>query len=321
MFLNKLLNPFVLDSQTSTEKFIDESGQLHWNVLRDNLLHWITTTGVRIVIGLIILFVMIKVTNRFAKSVKNRMTKRGCDKTFTSVTFQVLSIGFKIVWVLLFLGFIGVETASIGSIVASIGVAVGLAVQGSLANFAGGIVILVTRPFKVGDYIQAQGQEGTVEDIRAFYTHLNTVDNKVVLLPNGSLSSGVIVNVNTKPVRRLDQTWSIAYTADYNKAVKVITEVINKCDLVLKDRDIFVRMNAHADSAIEIRTKIWVKTSDYWTTNFYMLEQVYAALNKAGIEIPYNKMDLYIKENHVETEEVKHEVTKKVINSDQEAKL
>lgn len=331
MLFNKIFNPIILEAlpenaqnleiESSAQKLIESDGTIHWDVLKNNVVHFVTTTGVRILIGLVLLFILIKLTNRLAKRIRKQMTKRGCDKTITSVTYQVISFGFKIVWLLLFLGFVGIQTASIGSIVASLGVAIGLAVQGSLGNFAGGLVILVTRPFKVGDYIKAQGQEGTVEDIRAFYTHLVTVDNKVILLPNGALSSGVIENVNAKPIRRLDQTWSIAYDSDYNKAVKVLTDLINKNELVLKDKDIFVRMQNHGESAVEIRTKIWVKTEDYWTVNYYMLEQVYASFNKAGIEIPYNKMDLYIKENHVETEEATHQVTKKVENSNKEAQL
>ena len=265
-----------------------------WNKIGNTILEWITHTGVKIVIGLVVLFILIKITNRIAKSVRKKMIKRGADKTITSVVYQIISIGFKVIWVLLFFGFVGVETASIGSVVASVGVAIGLAVQGALGNFASGIVILITRPFKVGDFITAQGQSGTVEDIRFFYTHLVTPDNKVILLPNGTLSSGVIVNVNAKDTRRVDQVFSISYDADYNKAVKVITDVINKNELILKDKDIFVRMSAHSDSSIDITTKVWVNSSDYWAVYFYMLEAVKQAFDKNGIEIPYNKLDVNI---------------------------
>ena len=246
MLLNKL-TPFLYEettqeiSQTKSNDIFNYTKE-DWANLWLKFREWLTSTGVRILIGLIILFIMIKITNRLARHVRNRMVKHGSDKTVTSVIYQLISIGFKVIWVLLFLSFIGIQTASIGSVIASIGVAIGLAVQGSLSNFAGGLVILVMRPFRVGDFISAQGVDGTVEDIRMFYTHLVTPDNRAVMVPNGALSSGVIVNVSQKDTRRVDQIWSISYDADYDKAVKVLTKIINKNELVLKDKDIFVRM-------------------------------------------------------------------------------
>jgi len=295
MFNN--LSQILLDatSETTTSNKGFSFTQEDWEALGKKLIEWGSTTGVRFVVGLIALFILIKITNFIARRVRKNMTKHGADKTITSVVYQVISTGFKILWFIIFLGFIGVQTASIGSIIASIGVAIGLAVQGSLANFAGGLVILVTRPFKVGDYIKAQSVEGTVEDIRAFYTHLVTVDNKVVLVPNGALSGGVIVNVSAKDTRRVDEVFSIAYDADYDKAVKVITKVINKSDLILKDKDIFVRMSEHAASSINITTRVWVNSEDYWTVHFYLLEEVKRALDSNNIEIPYDKLDVNIK--------------------------
>lgn len=301
MFLNKI-TPILLAESTSEVENATSSAATNndifhltsedWANVWKKVVDWLSTTGIRVVIGLIVLFIMIKITNRFARHVRNRMVKRGSDKTVTSVIYQIISIGFKIIWVLLFLGFIGIQTASIGSVLASIGVAIGLAIQGSLSNFAGGIVILVMRPFRVGDFISAQGVEGTVEDIRAFYTHLVTTDNKAICVPNGALSSGVIVNVSAKPIRRVDQIWSISYDADYDKAVKIITKIINQNELVLKDKDIFVRMAEHNSSSIDIKTRVWVKSSDYWTVYFYMLEEVKREFDKAGIEIPYQKLDV-----------------------------
>jgi small conductance mechanosensitive channel len=296
MLLNKL-TPFLYEettqeiSQTKSNDIFNYTKE-DWANLWLKFREWLTSTGVRILIGLIILFIMIKITNRLARHVRNRMVKHGSDKTVTSVIYQLISIGFKVIWVLLFLSFIGIQTASIGSVIASIGVAIGLAVQGSLSNFAGGLVILVMRPFRVGDFISAQGVDGTVEDIRMFYTHLVTPDNRAVMVPNGALSSGVIVNVSQKDTRRVDQIWSISYDADYDKAVKVLTKIINKNELVLKDKDIFVRMAEHNSSSIDIKTRVWVKSSDYWSVYFTMLEEVKREFDKAGIEIPYQKLDV-----------------------------
>ena len=275
----------------------ESSSSFDWNTIWQAIISWASTTGIKIVIGLILLFILIKITNKFANRVRKNMVKHDVDKTITSVVYQCISIGFKIIWLLLFLNLVGVQTASIGSIIASISVAIGLAVQGSLSNFAGGLVILVTRPFKVGDFIQAQGVEGKVEDIRMFYTHLATTDNKVVLVPNGILSSGVIVNVNAKDTRRVDEVFAIGYGSDYNKAIKVITEVVNKCELVLRDKDVFVRIGEEEDSWVNVKVRVWVNTSDYWTVHFYLLETVRKALDENQIDVPYPSMDVTIKQD------------------------
>ena len=275
----------------------DSSSSFDWNTIWQAIISWASTTGIKIIIGLILLFILIKITNKFANRVRKNMVKHDVDKTITSVVYQCISIGFKIIWLLLFLNLIGVQTASIGSIIASISVAIGLAIQGSLSNFAGGLVILVTRPFKVGDFIQAQGVEGKVEDIRMFYTHLATTDNKVVLVPNGILSSGVIVNVNAKDTRRVDEVFAIGYGSDYNKAIKVITEVVNKCELVLREKDVFVRIGEEEDSWVNVKVRVWVNTSDYWTVHFYLLETVRKALDENEIDVPYPSMDVTIKQD------------------------
>ena len=285
-----ILTDVVTNTGESTSSF-------DWNNIWQSIISWASTTGIKIIIGLILLFILIKITNKFANRVRKNMVKHDVDKTITSVVYQCISIGFKIIWLLLFLNLIGVQTASIGSIIASISVAIGLAVQGSLSNFAGGLVILVTRPFKVGDFIQAQGVEGKVEDIRMFYTHLATTDNKVILVPNGILSSGVIVNVNAKDTRRVDEVFAIGYGSDYNKAIKVITEVVNKCELVLRDKDVFVRIGEEEDSWVNVKVRVWVNTSDYWTVHFYLLETVRKALDENEIDVPYPSMDVTIKQD------------------------
>ncbi len=288
----------ILTDAVTSGVTTDSTSSFDWDSVWQSIVSWASTTGIKIIIGLILLFILIKITNRFANRVRKNMVKHDVDKTITSVVYQCISIGFKIIWLLLFLNLIGVQTASIGSIIASVSVAIGLAVQGSLSNFAGGLVILVTRPFKVGDFIQAQGVEGTVEDIRMFYTHLATTDNKVVLVPNGILSSGVIVNVNAKDTRRVDEVFAIAYGTDYNKAMKVITEVVNKCELVLRDKDVFVRIGEEEDSWVNVKVRVWVKTSDYWTVHFYLLETVRKALDDNQIDVPYPSMDVTIKQEN-----------------------
>ena len=155
---------------------------------------WLMQNGIKLIIGLIVLFIAFKVVNFVAKRLQRRLDKKNVDKTIANVTVKALKIVLKIMVFLLFLGYVGIETAGIGTIIGSVSVCIGLAVQGSLSNFAGGIVILVMRPFKLGDFIEAQGHSGTVTDIKMFYTYLNTPDNKVVMIPNGTLGNGDIIN-------------------------------------------------------------------------------------------------------------------------------
>lgn len=299
MLLNNVLEVLEAAESSDTSTVSEKTQIIDWPALWNAIIQWASTTGVKLILGLIALFILFKLTNKFGRSIKKKMQKKNCDKTITSVIYQVITIGLKVVWFILFLGLIGVETASIGSIIASISVAIGLAVQGSLANFAGGIMIVCTRPFKVGDFIQAQGYSGTVEDIRFFYTHIVTTDNKLVLIPNGILANGTIVNVNVKECRRVDEVFEVAYEADYKKAIQVIRDVILANDKVLTDKPIMVKMSEHGDSGIMITARCWTNTENYWDVHFYMLEEVWDALEAAGIDVPYSKLDvnLYNKTN------------------------
>lgn len=183
----------------------------------------------------------------------------------------------------------------IASIISSCAVALGLALQGSLSNIAGWVILIVTRPFRLGDFIEAQGVSGTVEEINLIYTHIKTPDNKVIYIPNGALSGGNITNYSIKPIRRLDQQYTISYSSDVNLALKVISEVAKSQALVLKNPEPFVKVQSYADSSIVIILRVWMKNEDYWTVNFDLLDQVKKALDENNIEIPFNQLDVTIK--------------------------
>lgn len=268
---------------------------VNWSKLWDTVLDWCKTTGIKVLLGLLVLLILFKLTNLFTKSIDKKLKKKKTDKTISFLVNNVVRKGLKILWVLLYLGYIGIDTASVGSILASLGVVFGLAVQGSLSNLAGGIVIFVMHPFRIGDFIVAQGESGTVESIHVFYTYLVTPDNRVVMIPNGTLANGTIVNNSAKDIRRIDQQFGIAYEADYDLARKTIEDIILSYDEVLKDKDIFVKMTAHLDSAVEITTKVWVKQENYWTVYYRLLEDVKNKFEELGIEIPYNKIDINLK--------------------------
>ena len=267
---------------------------MDWNAFFSGILNWLLTEGIKIVIAFILLFIGFKLARYIAKKVTGAMEKRAVDKTICGVTGHILNYGLKIVIVVCLLGYLGIETSGIAAVISSLGIAVGLAVEGALSNLAGGVLIIITRPFRIGDYIEAQGESGTVEDINIIHTTLRTPDNKVVILPNGSLANSNVVNYSVKDTRRVDFVFSIGYTADYQKAQGIIMDIFNRHELVLDDPAPFVRMSEHAASAINITARCWVKSADYWTVNYDVIETVKAEFDKNGIEIPFNQLDVHL---------------------------
>ena len=254
---------------------------------------WISI--IRVVIALIILFVSFKIINAIGRRIEKRGNKKNADKTIMKTLAYIFKLGMKIVIAICLIGFVGIDTSGLTALVASLGVCIGLAVNGALSNLAGGVMIILTRPFRVDDYIEAQGYSGTVADIHITNTKIITPDNKVIYIPNGVLSSGTIVNYSEKDLRRVDVTFSIAYTDDFNKAKEIITDICNNHQLILKDPAPFVRMSEHGASSINVVTRVWVKSEDYWTVKFDLTETVKEKFDENGIEIPFNQLDVHIK--------------------------
>lgn len=293
----KLLSILNLAAESDASEVVSEtkSSGIKFSDILAKVVEWLTTEGVKLLIGLILLFIAFKVINFIAKRFKKGMEKKNRDKTIATVVYSVIRKGGKLLVFLVFLGYVGIDTAGIGGVIASLGVGLGLAVQGSLSNLAGGLIILVMRPFKIGDYIEAQGEGGTVEEIKIFYTYICTPDNKVIMIPNGSLANGNIRNYSTKEFRRVDLEFSISYDEDYERAKKAIWDVIDTMDKVLSDPCPFVRVKTHGESTINIVTRLWTKNEDYWTVYFDMMEAIKTKFDSANIEIPYNQLDVHIK--------------------------
>jgi len=268
---------------------------MDWQAILNSIVNWATSTGVKVVIALVLLFISFKVINRLAKRFTKRFEKRNVDKTIARTIVYVFKLGMKIIVAICLVGYVGIETSGITALVTSFGVCIGLAVNGALSNLAGGVMIIITRPFKIDDYIEALGHSGTVEEIRITQTKLRTPDNKVVYIPNGTLSSAEIVNYSEKDVRRLDNTFSIAYNCDFEKAKQILTKICMEHELVLKDPAPFVRVSKHGSSSIDIVTRVWTKSEDYWTVNFDLLEKVKTEFDANGIEIPFEQLDVNIK--------------------------
>ena len=250
--------------------------------------------GGRILAALIIFFIgkyLINWANKlFAKMLQNR----NVDASIQSFLKSIVNITLLVMLFLAVIGKLGIELTSFAALLASVGVAVGMALSGNLSNFAGGVIILVFRPYKVGDYIEAStGASGKVTDIQIFHTVLTTSDNKVVFVPNGSMSNAVVTNYNRKETRRLQFTFGVEYGTDFEFAKSVLLEIINKDSRILKDPAPFIAVSELADSSVNIIVRVWVNSDDYWNVNFDMNKNVYATFNEKGISFPFPQLTIH----------------------------
>ncbi len=294
-FLRLMADEDTTSVATDTKPKVDLTSKDWWLYKWENLKEWATTKGIQYLIAFIILLICLKIVDFICKRFYKRLIVKSADKTISKVFISILNKVLKIVLILMFLAYVGIETASVSAIIALCSVGIGLATQGALSNFAGGVLIILTRPFRIGDFIEAQGKSGTVEDIHLFYTVVVTPDNVVNMIPNGILANGVITNKSIKDIRRVDEVFPIAYTADFNKAAALIEDVCKNNKLIFIDPAPFCRISNYGDSSIDVTVRVWVKAEDYWTIHFYLLEEVKKAFDLNGIEIPYNKVDVYIK--------------------------
>jgi small conductance mechanosensitive channel len=278
--------------ETTTEA---ASSSFSWKDVLDVVVNWMTSTGIKLVIAIVLMIITFKIVNVCTKRLYKRLQKKNADATLSRVGTQILRISLKVIILVCLVGYVGIETASISAVIASLGVGISLAVQGTLSNFAGGVIIIVMRPFKIGDFITSNGESGTVEDIKLFYTHIVTVDNKAVVIPNGTLANNVIVNASAKDTRRCDVTISVAYGSDVDKVKEIIKGVCAKNELIFKDPAPFVELGEMASSSLNFYVRTWCNRGDYWTVNFYLLDNIKKALEAEGIQIPFNQLDVTIK--------------------------
>lgn len=270
---------------------------MEWlNNTLDMIVAWATNTGLKLLIALILMFVSFKLINWIAKKIVKNGEKKGFDKTITKTLSYLVKIGGKVIVTVCLVGYVGIDTSAITALIASLGVCIGLAVNGAVSNIAGGVLILITRPFRVDDFIEAQGVCGTVADIYLVSTKIVTPDNKVIHIPNGTIINGNIINYSEKELRRVDFTFSIAYDADFEKAKEVVEGILKAHELVLDDPAPFVRMSDHAASSVDITARAWVNSADYWTVHFDVLENVKKAFDANGIVIPFEQIDVHVKQ-------------------------
>ncbi len=252
------------------------------------------TYGTRLLAALATLIIGLWIAGMIVKGIKAGFNRSKMDPSLQSFLGSMIGILLKALVYITALGVLGIEMTSFVAILGAAGLAVGLALSGTLQNFAGGVMILLFKPFKVGDVIDAQGYLGTVKEIEIFVTILTTPDNRTIIIPNGPLSTGSLINFSTQPTRRVDWTFGIAYGDDVDKAYEVLDRLIAADDRILKDPEPFRALIELADSSVNIVVRCWVNAGDFWGVYFNMNEQVYKSFDKEGLSIPFPQTDVHV---------------------------
>lgn len=249
----------------------------------------------RIIVAAVIWYVGVRLIKLVLKLVEMRLSKTRVDQSLHSFLSPLIKMVLQILLVLTVAATLGIEVTTFTAIIGAASLAVGLAFQGSLANFAGGVLILALKPFKVGDFIEVKGFSGTVKEIQVFYTILQTPDHQKVIIPNSDLSNSSAINYSAYENRRASMKFTISFDSDVQKAKAAILQVAENQPLVLKDPAPQVVVGGYGDDGLIIFARLWAKRQDYWAMNFAVLEQVKMALDEAGVEIPYKQMDVHVK--------------------------
>ena len=250
--------------------------------------------GIKIITSLLILLIGFKIVDIIIKIIKKGRAFNKIDKSVQTFLLSFFSISAKILVIITMVSHLGVPMTSIITLFGSAALAVGLAIQGGLTNLVGGILILVFKPFKVGDWIETSTASGMVKEITTFYTVLNNLDNTRIVLPNGDLANTTVKNFSHNGKRRLCIDFSVAYDSDIDKVKEVLGKVIENEELILKDEEVFVRLTNHADSALIFTVRVWTLNENFWNLKFNMLENVKKEFDKNKITIPFPQMDVHL---------------------------
>lgn len=263
----------------------------------DRYLPSVLSFGLRLLFAVIVFLVGARLIKLLRKFIRRSMERAGADVGLMQFLDSLLKVIFYFVLIMLIASGFGVDTTSVMALVGSAGLTIGLAFQGSLSNFAGGVLLLLIKPFKVGDYIiyVADNLEGTVTEVQMFYTTLLTADNRRVVIPNGVLSNNSLVNVTAQDKRRLDIDVGIGYDSDLKLAKELCEKLLNQEEKILDDQEHIVVVDSLADSAVMLKLRFWVRPEDYWATKWRMTENVKILFDENGIEIPFNQVDVNIK--------------------------
>ena len=261
---------------------------------KDYAIDFIMNYGPKLVGAIIVLIIGLWIIRLLTRGVDRVMVKSNVDDSLRPFMKSLVSTLLKVMLVISIMGMLGIEMTSFIAILGAAGLAVGMALSGTLQNFAGGVMILIFKPFKVGDYIEAQGYAGVVKGIQIFVTILTTPDNKTIIIPNGGLSNGSVINYSTQDTRRVDWTFGVSYGSDIEHVRKVINGLIEADERIMKDPAPLVKVSALADSSVNFAVRGWVDPADYWDVFFAMNENIYTTFNKEGIGIPFPQMDVHV---------------------------
>ena len=267
----------------------------HWDKVLDTVIEYAIRFGKNILIALIVYFIASRLIKWVLKLTTKALNKGKIEPIVVKFIYSIIKVGLYVLLFIAIVSILGIPTTTFVTLFGTVTLSVGLALQGSLANFAGGVLILIFKPFKVGDYIVACGDEGTVVGIDVFYTKLATVDNKMIVIPNGTLANSSVKNVSAMDIRRVDVQVGISYESDITAAKKVLMGIIDKNDNILRDKPVNVFVASLDASQVTLETRVWVSTDKYWGTKWAFTEQYKLALDEAGIEIPFNQLSVTIK--------------------------
>jgi len=295
--MQEIANTTAQAAETVTpEKLFEQIKTLSLTDVGEKALSWAVSFGGRLLAAIVVFIVFRWIIKRIRRRLKTRMEKKE-NSALIPFTINLVSISLNILMIFVIIWILGIETSSFIALFASAGIAIGMALSGTLQNFAGGVMILIFKPFQIGDFIEAQGKAGTVKAILITNTVILTPDNQTIYIPNGSLSTGIITNYSAQDFRRVDWTFSIAYGDDYQKARSVLEDLITKEGRILNEPAApFIALNKMADSSIDIVVRAWVKTPDYWNVYFLMNETVYKTFEEKGLSIPFPQVDVHIKQ-------------------------
>jgi small conductance mechanosensitive channel len=254
----------------------------------------VVSFGTKLLGEIVVLVIVLWIIKYLTGIIRKMMLKSKMDDSLVPFLSSLINNLLKVLLAISVLGMLGIEMTSFIALIGAVGLAIGMALSGTLQNFAGGVMLLIFKPFKVGDFIEAQGHSGTVKEIQIFNTILNTPDNKVIIIPNGGLSTGTMTNFSQLPTRRVDWTFGIAYGDDVDKAEKVLNKLIKEDIRILKDPEAFVAVTELADSSVNLVVRVWVNSADYWGVFFDMNKKVYQSFDKEGINIPFPQMDVHL---------------------------
>ncbi|MBQ6612920.1 MAG: mechanosensitive ion channel [Alistipes sp.] len=288
-------SPLTINSVEDVKEGVEQLFNVDYAGLMDKLLDGVMVVGLKIVAALVIYYLGRWFVRRVMKLMDKIYEKKSVEKSLRSFLSGVVKVLLYVVIVLIVIQVLGINTTSLVAMIASAGLAIGMALSGTLQNFAGGVMILLLRPYRIGDYIDAQGEEGTVTKIGLFSTEIITVDNRIIYIPNSTISTSVIDNYSTSEMRRVDWTISVEYGTDPEKLRKVLVDMLKSDSRVATDPAPVVFLVNLADSSVDFSARVWCKNADYWGLKFDIQERIYVELPKNGINFPFPQLDVNLK--------------------------